>query len=389
MTMHAIRIRYHLLLFSIPALIGVASCNKGAGENQGAGVQGETLLLDQAGILKLTRTQFESSGMKVGDPGSRIFSLEVNANGNVVSTISGSAKISSLVPGRIMKINHNPGELVNRGEVLFSLEGNEIILIQQEYAEAFNQLNLLAADYERLKALSQDAIVARKDFLKTESDFRSMQARVEGLKARLRMLQIDPSMIEQGSITPHISVRAPIRGVITRQDLVLGQAVETQETLLELVDTKNLQLKLQVFEHDLADIMEGQPVRFYVPDHPEREYEATISHLGGSIDPDTRTIACLAQIGTSEGLVNNLYVEARIITHRHEALAIPEQALVRQRDQDYVMVLSEETADQLSFRKVQVHTGITQDGYVEILDQDLSGILTEGAYNLWVEETND
>ena len=389
MTMHAIRIRFHLLLLSIPALIVVASCNKGGGESQGTPVQGETRPVDPAGNLKLTRAQFESSAMKVGDPESRVFGIEVNANGYVVSTISGSAKVSSLVPGRVMKINHNPGEQVDKGEVLVSLEGDEIILMQQAYAEAFHQLNLLAADYDRLKALSREAIVARKDFLKAESDYRSMQARVEGLKARLQMLQIDPTMIEQGSITPYISVRAPIRGVITRQELVMGQAVESRETLVELVDTKKLQLKLQVFEHDLADIMVGQPVRFHVPDHPEREYEASISHLGGSIDPDTRTIACLAKIGTGEGLVNNLYVEARIITRRHEALAIPEQALIRQRQQDFVMILTEETADQVIFRKVQVHTGITQDGYVEIMDQDLTGILMEGVYNLWVEETND
>ncbi len=66
------------------------------------------------------------------------------------------------------------GEYIKKGQLLFTLESNEIILLQQEYAEAFNQLNSLKASYERQKALSEEQITSQKDFINAESDYRSL-----------------------------------------------------------------------------------------------------------------------------------------------------------------------------------------------------------------------
>ena len=76
----------------------------------------------------------------------------------------------------------------------------------------------------------------------------------------------------------------------------------------------------------------------------------------------------------------------RIITCEREARAIPEKALIREPDRDFVWTLVDEKEDQLIFRKIPVHTGVTREGNTEVLDEELSSVLLEGAYNLWSEE---
>ena len=202
------------------------------------------------------------------------------------------------------------------------------------------------------------------------------------------MINIDPARVEQGSILPVLSVTSPISGVVTLQELVLGDFVEPQETVMEVVDTRKLQLNLKLFESDLAGLAPGQTVKFFTPGNEEQVFEATLSHIGKSVDTNTKTVQCIARIRPEDmgAFVNNLFVEARIITCQRETMAIPESALIREPDRDFVWVRVGQSGDQMSFRKVPVKTGVTRDGFTEVLEENLSEILLEGAYNLWSED---
>ncbi len=262
-----------ILILLIPTLIFTGSCHGGGGSEVSLTEESES---NVSGEIILTREQFDASGMKVGAPSPMMFSNEISANGMLGSTLYGRAKINTLIPGRISDLNFSIGDPVEKGQVLFTLQSNEIIMLQQEYAEVVQQLVLLLSDYERLKSLSEEKIVAQKDFRKTESEYKTMQARAEGLKARLRMININPAGVEKGIILPELSVISPINGVVTRQDLVLGQFIEPQVTVMEVVDTRKLQLNIMVFESDLAGLVVGQTVKFHTPGQENRVFRSLL-----------------------------------------------------------------------------------------------------------------
>jgi cobalt-zinc-cadmium efflux system membrane fusion protein len=368
------------------ALISFFSCRGGLGEGSASTVPEAEAL--QSGQILVTRDQFKEAGMVVGNPSRVEFSNEVPANGIVVAAIGGSARISTLVPGRVRRIHHAEGETVRKGDVLFSMESNDFIMLQQEYAEVHYQVQLLEADYLRQKSLYEEKILAEKDFLRTESDYRRMLAKKEGLGARLRMIQVDPGQIDTGTIAPFLTVRSPISGTITNQELVIGQFLDPQIPVMEVVDGSKLQLSLRVFERNLEEMAIGQMVYFNTPDLPEQVFEAILSHVGKSIDPDTKAVHCIARLvpDTGQNFVNNLFVETRIITCKREVWAVPENAIIREPDYDFVWALEDETEDEFVFRKIPVRTGLTRGSYTEVLDEDLSSVLLVGAYNLWTED---
>jgi cobalt-zinc-cadmium efflux system membrane fusion protein len=374
----------HIILGA--ALITFFSCRGGSGEGSASmKTDNESVV---SGQIVITKDQFKEAGMVVGDPPREMFSNEVPANGFVAAAIGGSARINTLVPGRVRRINHAEGETVGKGEVLFSMESNEFIMLQQEYAEVHQQVHLLEANYQRQKALYEEKILAEKDFLRTESEYRRMLSKKEGLGARLRMIHVDPGKIESGSIEPFLTIRSPIPGTITHQELVLGQFLDPQTTVMEVVDGRKLQLSLRVFEQSLEEVAIGQVVHFNTPDHPETIYEGILSHVGKSIDPETKTVHCIARLDPEigENFVNNLYVETRIITCKREVWAVPENAIIKEPDYDFVWTLVDETVEEFVFRKIPVQTGVTRGGYTEVLDEDLSSVLLVGAYNLWSED---
>ncbi len=369
-----------------PIVVLLAACHGSSGEEaETAGTGIEALTSSE---ITLTREQFDAAGMEVGDPSLVQFSEDVAANGFVVAAIGGSARINTLVPGRVRQIYQAVGEQVKRGETLFTLESNEIIMLQQEYAGVFHRVALLKGDYERQKTLYEEKVLAQKDFLRTQSEYQSALAEKEALAARLEMIRIDPSEVEAGNIAPYLSIQSPISGNITRQELVLGQFIEPQLTVMEIVDAGKLQLTLRVFEQDLEGVAVGQPVHFNTPDQPDSIFEATLSHVGKSIDPETRAVLCIARLdpASSQRFVNNLYVETRIVTCLRDTRAIPEHAVFRENDTDFVWVKVDEKGDQLYFRKTPVQTGMTRNGFTEVLDEELSSVLLVGAYNLWSEE---
>jgi cobalt-zinc-cadmium efflux system membrane fusion protein len=376
---------YFLLAVAMLIPVFLPSCqNRNQGNTGDLDAKESGPAVEESREIVITKEQFESSGMKLGEPLPMMFRNVIHANGYIVASPSGWVKISTLIPGRVKQINLSVGDHIKKGQLLFTLESNEIILLQQEYGETFNQLNSLKASYERQKALSEEQITAQKDFINAESEYRSLLLKTEGLKARLRMINIDPAQVEKGTIVPLASVYSPIQGFVAKQDLVLGQYIEPQATVMELIDPNQLQLNIHVFEKDLKDMVIGQPVLFYNPDDVERVFEATLSHIGKSIDPDTKTVLCIAQLKAADrsALVNRLFVETEIITCQREAPAIPDQALIKEENHYYVLSLVDERGENLIFRKIPVNIGVVLQEYAEVLDEGLKDILIEGGYNL-------
>jgi membrane fusion protein, heavy metal efflux system len=377
-----------LLIISIPVIFSFNSCKQGRGSESGPLTGEEIMQADESGEVSLTREQFESMDMETGDPAPRRFISSVAANGYIEAAPTGSARIGTLVSGRVRQINVATGDRVRTGQTLFSLESYEMVLLQQNYAEAIQRLKLLKSDFERLEQLWEQNVGAKKDYLKAESEYKQMQAEVEGLKTRLEMIHLDPSVIENGRIVPYLEVRSPVSGTITRQELVLGQYVEPSEIAMEVVDEDQLRLRLELFEKAMADLAKGQTVTFFTPDQTDRTYKAILTHIGKTVSPESRTVECFAELDKEDRshFINNMYVEAAIITTERETLAVPEEALITEQDGNFVLTLIREEDGRMTLRKVPVQTGITSMGFTEILDENLKDVLLKGTYNLWVEE---
>ncbi|MDO5035529.1 MAG: efflux RND transporter periplasmic adaptor subunit [Porphyromonas sp.] len=336
--------------------------------------------------LEITKTHFESSGMTIGTPQTYIFAEEVSCRGYLTAPANANAKVSTPIAGAIESVLFKLGDSVRRGQTLCTVTGNEFFQLQQEYAEAASLFEKAKLDYERMKMLQEENIGAKKDYISSESIYKSTLASYNALKARIRALNINPQNIEEGKMYTAFPVVAPISGYITGSGAVVGQYIELAYQIAQIVDVDKLQLQLSVFDRDVSKLSTGQEVRFALSSNTEEEMTATLVTVGRAINPETKSIDCIAQITDQDKhrLVNESFVEAKIIISHKEALGLPTSAVQKTGNNYFVYVVDGEKNGGFLISQKQIEVGSSYKEHIEVTGGISSDtrVLTQGIETL-------
>jgi membrane fusion protein, heavy metal efflux system len=339
-------------------------------------------------LLIISQSQFESNKMKIGEIVSSTFPEEVKCNGYIKAPSQAIAELSSPVAGTVETVHSTLGDFVSKGQVLCMLYNNDVIVLQQEFVETSARLKRLKSDYERSKALLKEKISAEKDFIAIESEYKAMNAKYLSLKLRLEILKLDVAKIEAGNPVVTFPVTAPLSGFVTMQNISLGQFVEQQHIIMEIVDVSQLHLQLSVYDNAIGRLRAGQDIFFKTSGEKDSLHHAVLTSVGKAIDPESRSIQCIAKIIKEEGaqFVNNAYVDAYVIVDKVQANALPNEAIVKSGPDYYVFTVVKEENQNYYLKKEKVRIGRTSRNLTEIDDNVLlKRIITQGAYNLRTE----
>lgn len=359
------------------------SCGSGAEEEKAPEEK------TNSNIIEVRRDQFTGAGMELRQMQRREFNQTVRANGLIEVPPESKASVSPYFGGYVKRLDLLPGQEVNRGQVLFVLENPEYIEIQREYLEAKGQLKYLQSDYERQQNLVQDNVASRKNFLKAESEYKVVSATYESLRKKLRLMHIDPDAVNEKNLRSTIMVMAPISGYVTTVNANIGRYLDPSDVAVELIDPEHLHLEIRIFERDLPKVRAGQEIIFKLQDDPGTKYEAEVYLVGKSIEPERRTISVHADlINEDEKELFNagMYVEAEIFTSADWLPSLPEEAVISIDDLHYVLMEIESNEERIIFKKKEVKTGPSRNGYTAISNADNfnkdTRFLTQGAFNL-------
>ena len=159
-------------------------------------------------------------------------------------------------------------------------------------------------------------------------------------------------------------------GYLTNIDAVIGQFVDMESNLVEIVDVDRLQLKLQVYQSDIRQLRVGQTVNFTTTDQSSPMMRATLSTIGKTVDPDTKTIECVATISHAPGtpLINESFVQASIVTGSRQGRALPTTAVQKTGNTSYVYYVQQRRNNTYLLKKIEVTTGAAEDHYTEIIN---------------------
>jgi cobalt-zinc-cadmium efflux system membrane fusion protein len=362
------------------ALITFLSCGSKKSADAGSEVQEK--------LITVTRQQFETNKMELGEPLNKTFEEVVRCNGSIVVQPSGVARISTSIPGLVERINCKTGQKVNAGQVLFELTGNDFVELQKDFAETSSQLKRIKSEYERIRSLYNENVVSEKDFIMAESEFKVANAKYSALKIKIRFIGLDDAKIENGSFYDFFSIRSPINGHISEINVSLGQYADQQTNMAEILDMNKLQLKIAVFEKDLSKLNEDQKVSFTLLGNRSEANTATLKSIGKNVDEESKSIMCFAEIDELSGdnFVNNAYVEATIITDTDTATAVPEESILKSGDDAYLLSLVKNENDNYFLKRIRVDLGRIENGYIELVNNPgVKKILTKGVYNIPVE----
>jgi len=321
------------------------------------------------GIL-LTTEQIEKADIKLGQLQHHILSHEIPAQGKIELLPEKKATITTPVAGIITAIKTHYGKHVQKGEVLAHLTHPDIITIQKDYLISKSKLDYLEKEVSRHKKLYQNNISAQKKHQQIMASHFQEQAHYEALKIRLKTLGIPHSTLHPKNIKRFIAIKSPISGIITEINTNLMAHADINHILFEIYDPKGLYLQLMVFEKDIQYIHIGQKVIYYLANAQDAPWEATINHIGGKVEKKAKVIKVGARFTPNDHqLYPGMFVAARIYTQTKEVAAVPELALIKTREDTYLIYYTKDKdkkSDHKTFHFLPVEKGETQKGLTQI-----------------------
>jgi HlyD family secretion protein len=262
--------------------------------------------------------------------------------------------ISAQVPGRIIKIGVEEGEVVKAGDFLLKLDSTQYEAIadrDQNFIRAANS-DLIQAEarlqrdknsYERQQKLFDEQLIS-KDLLETaKAQFDISSAQTNAIRFQIKQAEASlKSTIDNLNKTTYDS---PIDGVITSlrveegEVAIIGTMNNPGTVLLTIADLSVMEVEVEVDETDVIGVGLGQESNIRVDAFPETVFKGTVTEIGSSAlqrttggistqeSKDFKVVITLEN--PSKKLKPGLSASADIIVaEKKQALAVPISALV-------------------------------------------------------------
>jgi Cu(I)/Ag(I) efflux system membrane fusion protein len=213
----------------------------------------------------------ERSGLETETVTRRKLFKDIRTVGKIDYNERRLAYITARIDGRVDRVYADfTGIQVKEGDHLVDIYSPELYIAQRELLQAL------------------------KVYEESSGDRRFEEASLEATRAKLRLLGILPAQIEEiersREITSHLTIYAPIGGVVIEKNIREQQYVDEGDMLYRIAELDPIWLYLDIYEYDLAWIRYGQPVEVAVEAYPGELFTGTIVFIDPFLDDETRTV---------------------------------------------------------------------------------------------------
>lgn len=197
-----------------------------------------------------------------------------------------SVDLKSQVKGVIESINFSNGQWVKKGELLFKINDADIL---SQLATAKANLEQLTADYHRYQTLFNKAQAVS-------------QEQLDSFKAKYQTALADYDSAEANF--GHTKVAAPFDGKLGVSAVAIGSYVEVGDTLVQLVDRKDLEVEYPLPETLLGQVKMGQSVTMKTDAYPGQTFKAMVNYIAPNVNTDSLTFNVRAKFNNSKDLLS-------------------------------------------------------------------------------------
>lgn len=343
----------------------------------------------EEGLVSLTKMQRNTIGLTLGQVEQKNISSSIRVTGNLEVPPQGKASISALMGGNIHQIMVIESDEVNRGQTLALVENPEFIQMQVDLRASISQLDFLHKKYQRQQNLYEKQVGSGKAVQQAKAEYLAKKAQVEGLKAKLKMLHINPKSVIDGKIYAYLPIISPIKGFVKAVNINLGQYVGPKKTLFEVIDDDHIHVDLMVFEKDIDLVEKGQIIDLEIANSPQKDYQAKIFSVGKFFEQDPKAVHIHAEIiGETNSLISGMYVQGIINNGQNTVNALPQTAVIKEGNKSFIFVKVKDTTktEEWTFKKITIETGQKDGKWVEVKffqpHKDVLKVVYTGAYKL-------
>jgi multidrug efflux system membrane fusion protein len=232
-------------------------------------------------------------------------------------------QVTAELDGVLTQVNFHEGDRVTKDTVIATIDPERYKLeadrAEANYRRAVADGESAAATYARREELAKQSLVSAEDLNLTRAGNDRSAADLAAAKAAR---DIANQNLSRAFVKPRRG------GVIDKRLVDTGAFVRTGTTLAALVDLTRLRLRFKVSETESLKAKLGQSPKFTVAATGDREFSATIYHVGQVADPTSRQVEVLAWVQNPGVLKPGFFAEVALPSEsKKDAIVVPETAI--------------------------------------------------------------
>jgi membrane fusion protein, heavy metal efflux system len=381
-------VRVALSVFCVMTSVLIGGC--GPSEDHAADV-GSPVRKPPAGLVRLTSDEASSAGLVVQTAARVEYRSHRDFPGTVTPNQHALAEITALVRGRVIDVYADLGQEVKAGSLLALLNSGELGMAQSAYLKAGAKLYVAERAYRRAQALLEEKVIGLAEAQRREGEMISARAEKRESHDRLLLLGMTDEDIRKmdrdQTIRSYVPILAPFDGRVINRNITKGEVVETTEKLFAVADLSEVWVLGNIPEKDIPFIrQEGtgqtQKIEILLNAYPNEVFHGKITYVGDVLEARTRTMNLRIEVPNPDRkLKPEMFATIRVYSEPEKnVLAVPEQAIQRERDRKFVFV----QRDEETYEVRDVSLGESNGEIVKVLDGLREGdkIVTAGSFIL-------
>ncbi len=287
-------------------------------------------------------------------------------------------EIKPQVPGIIQEIYIEPGQMVNRDDLIAKVqvipEMKELNAAEMRQEQARIRHEHMKTRYERQQEVFKEGITTELDFQQFEADYQNAKAELEAAENNLKIIK---EGVTKNAGATNTLIRSTIDGMILDVPVEVGDTViqsnsfNNGSTIASVANMNDLIFEGKLDESEVGKIRQGMKLDITIGAIVDVIFTATLEHISPKGVNENGTI--LFPIKADVNLVDTIFVRAGysanasiVIDKKDQVLAINEAVLQFDREKEDAVFVEVETGPQ-QFIKKYIETGLSDGINIEVV----------------------
>ena len=317
---------------------------------------------------------------------------ELTLNGTITFDQDNVVRVFPLVSGNVQKASVTLGVYVKKGQDLAVIRSGDISNYTNDYQADKSDLEVAQQQLKNVSAQYKSGFASETDFLTAKNNVKKA---LDELSKSENILRVYGGSTD-GTGQPFFTVKAPISGYIVEKNVNTGQDLraDNQSPLYTISSLQQIWVIANVYEQDIPEIKQGQAVDIQVLAYPDKTFTGVISNISSVLDEQARVLKVRIVLPNQDGLLKpdmfaTIHVHLPDSTNPGGAasLAVPQKAIVFDRDHYYVIV--QRGTNKFDVREVNVLKNSTRFAFIKggnLKPGDV--VVTEGSLLLYNDLTD-
>lgn len=288
---------------------------------------------------------------------------ELHLTGVVTVNQDKEVKVFPLVGGHVQTVRVELGDRVRAGQVLAVIQSGDVADLDQQAVTARTQLTVAQKNLQVTQDMAGSGLASQRDLITAREQVLAATGEVNRVGERQRILGSN-----HGSL---YVVKAPVDGFVVERRAAQGQELRSDDpdNLFTIANLDPVWVMADVYESDLANVREGEPVTVTTLAYPDRPLSGRIDKVFNVLDPDSRTEKVRITLPNQAVGERNVLLKPDMfanVTVRYasteQKVAVPANALIFDNSRNYVIVAAPNR--QLQVREVLVDQAVGPKAYV-------------------------